>query len=324
MKETILSLPTPFGGPLELSRFFWGDPAARQSLAIVSGLHGNQLNGIYLTSRLIHFFDEITAGKIPGSQLTGKVNIIPAVNLNALPEGNRMWTYDQLDMDLAFPGSTAGEPSERIAQAVLEHTLKSKYGLILGTAPDHYEDAPHTAYLNSDGSAKDMARSLGLNLARELNEQTATKLTLFNHWVEGDTTAVILSLGTPGSIDQPRCDAVFDKLLEFMRVEGILSPKTKPENKRNVEFYAAREETVVKSTCAGLFLPAVRAGDWLREGDKIGEIRDIHNGKSLADLIAPKEGWLVRLRRYPTVYEREPIAHMLIRKRRWFWPFGGN
>ena len=57
MKEKILSLPTPYGGNLELYKNVWEKPG--ESLSIVSGLQGDHLNGLFLNSKLTQFLDII-------------------------------------------------------------------------------------------------------------------------------------------------------------------------------------------------------------------------------------------------------------------------
>ncbi len=322
MKEKILSLPSPAGTPAELYKFSWGEAGARQSLSMVSGLHGNQLNGVYLSSRLILFLDRVAAGKIADYRLTGEVRIFPAVNHNALTSGTRLWSYDDLDMDLAFPGNETGEPGERIAATIAKHSRGTRYGIILPTAPDHYEDAPHVNYLRSDGSAKDMARFLGLTVARGLGETDISKLALFSHWIENDVTALVVSAGAPGTIDRTLCDSLFERLVDLLTGTGILSSDKDRSKNKEVEFYTSKNEVQVTADSAGLFLPAVRVGTRLEQGEKIGEIREMPGGNTLEEITAPAKGFLVTLRRYPMVYEKESVATLLTRKPPWFWPFG--
>ena len=156
MKEKVLTIPTPFGAPLTLYKNTWGK-SGNETLAIVSGLHGDHLNGMVLSSRLSQFLDNVVEGSDPNYTLKGQVISFPVVNLNAIQSGSRLWPYDGMDMGLAFPGNPQGETSEALASAVLQHTADSYWGIILQSALPHYEDAPHIQTLKLDGRIKSCA-----------------------------------------------------------------------------------------------------------------------------------------------------------------------
>ena len=106
MKEKILTLPSAFGGDLEIYKNIWGKSS--EPLSIVSGLQGDHLNGLFLNSRLTQFLDSVVEGTDPHYTLIGQVQTFPVVNANAVQSGSRLWTLDGMDMDLAFPGNPGG------------------------------------------------------------------------------------------------------------------------------------------------------------------------------------------------------------------------
>ena len=67
MKEKILSLPSPFGGNLEIYKNIWGK--STEPLSIVSGLQGDHLNGLFLNSHLTQFLDSVVEGIDPNYNL---------------------------------------------------------------------------------------------------------------------------------------------------------------------------------------------------------------------------------------------------------------
>ena len=168
MKEKILTLPTPYGGNLELYKNVWEKPG--ESLSIVSGLQGDHLNGLFLNSQLTQFLDRISEGLDPHYTLTGQVQTFPVVNINAVHSGTRLWPLDGMDMDLAFPGNSQGETTEAIASMILQHTKDSFWGLILNSAPPHYEDAPHIQVYKSENSVKKMCHDLKIETVRKQKE----------------------------------------------------------------------------------------------------------------------------------------------------------
>jgi predicted deacylase len=58
-------------------------------IALVAGLHGNELNGVFVLSRLAAFLQGVAEGQHPGLQLRERAIIIPAVNILGLNTHNR-------------------------------------------------------------------------------------------------------------------------------------------------------------------------------------------------------------------------------------------
>ena len=315
MKEKVLSIPTPFGASLDLYKNTWGKSG--DTLSIVSGLQGDHLNGIYLNSCLSQFLDSVVEGVNPNYTLKGRVISFPVVNLNAIRSGSKLWPYDGMDMDLAFPGNPQGETSEALASAILTHTADSYWGFILQSAPPHYEDAPHIQTLKLDGRIKNLSRDLQIETVRKRNE--SAKVSLLQQWHKRDIVAVTLSSGSPRTINFPQCETLFQGIINFMVAEKILKDrrKIKSEASMNSRLYEPNDEAPVFASTAGMFLKEAKVGINVQAGEKIGEIRDIYSGKRLEELTAPVDGYLVTLRQYPIVYEKEPIAIILTAKKSW-------
>ncbi len=315
MKEKVLSIPTPFGALLDLYKNTWGKSG--DTLSIVSGLQGDHLNGMYLNSRLSQFLDSVVEGINPNYTLKGRVVSFPVANLNAIQSGSKLWPYDGLDMDLAFPGNPQGETTEAIASAIYTHTADSYWGLILQSAPPHYEDAPHIQTLKVDGRIKKLCLDLQIEAARKLNE--STKVNLLHHWHVRDIVAVNISAGSPRTLNRPQCETLFQGIVNFMVAEKILKDNRKLKTEENTKprFYEATDETAVQASTAGMFLKEIKVGTSVQKGQQLGEIRDIYSGKRLEEITAPADGFLVTLRQYPIVYEKEPIATILTQKKSW-------
>ena len=314
MKEKVLSIPTPFGAPLALYKNTWGK-SGHETLAIVSGLHGDHLNGIVVSSRLSQFLDNVVEGSEPNYTLKGQVISFPVVNLNAIQSGSRLWPYDGMDMGLAFPGNPQGETSEILASAVLQHTADSYWGIILQSALPHYEDAPHIQTLKLDGRIKKLCRDLKIETVRKLN--ASPKVNLYSQWQ--DIVAVTLSSGSPRTVNLPQCETLLQGIINFMVAEKILKDKRKIKPAKNFppRFYQPEDEVAVLAQTAGMFLKEVKVGSPIQQGQTIGEIRDLYSGKRLEEITAPSDGFLVTLRQYPIVYEKESLATILTAKKSW-------
>ena len=321
MKETILSIPSPLGPPTDLLKFSWEGTPIKETVSIVGGIQGNHLNGIYLCSRLIRFLDAVEAEIEPDYILKGRIQVIPAVNLPAFQEGSRLWSFDDLDMDLAFPGNDQGEVAEQIAAAVYQHTKDSQFGIILNNADNHYEDAPHLVCMNPDNLTKDFARSLGPLNAREPENSPALRLCLYNQWTENRLPSVILSAGKPNHLDRALCETLFAGLVNSLLWTGVLVNKRKKTKKYPVRFNNRNNEKFVFAGAGGFFLLLVQPGSEIKKGQKIGEIVDMYSGTVIDSPLAQSDGYLVTLRDYPVVYQKEVLAVLLKKQKFSFWPF---
>ena len=323
MKEEILHIPTPFGEPLTLYKNRWGPENGDDTLSIVSGLQGDRLNGLMVTSRLSRFLNDIESGKETGYQIRGSIQIFPIVNYKAWESGNPVWNFDSQDVDLTFPGMEVGELTETICNTVIRHTSESDYGIILQTGEKHYEDAPHVKLIDPNRKRRNLARCLGLHIGRGMVESPSLVLNLAKQWDLMGLHPFILSAGKPQTYHPQHCDRLLDGIVNFMRTEGLLSHNREKESQREMVFFDAPNECPILTQEAGLFYPKPVLGTAVKKGDKLGEVRDLYQGTTLEEVYAPEAGYVVTLRDHPMVYEKELVAVLLGEKnRRWFWPFG--
>ena len=96
----IFELESPFRTPYQLHRltFGYGDP----TVAIISGLHGNELNGIHTLNLL--------ASVLQMQKLNGTVLLFPLVNSFGTDECTKRWPFDGVDINKSFPGDPSGTP----------------------------------------------------------------------------------------------------------------------------------------------------------------------------------------------------------------------
>jgi predicted deacylase len=322
VKEEILNIPTPFGEPLILYKNRWV-PEGGDTLSIVSGLQGDRLNGMMVASRLSRFLNDVESGKEASYQIQGTIQIFPVVNYKAWETGNPIWNFDSQDADLTFPGMEVGELMETVCNTVLQHTAGSDYGIILQTGEKHYEDAPHVKLVDPSRKRRNLARSLGLHIGREVPESPSLVLNLAKQWDLMDLHPFILSAGKPQIYQPQYCDLLLDGVVNFMRAQGLLRHNREKTSQREMAFFDAPNECHVLTRDAGLFYPESVIGTAVKKGDPLGEVRDLYEGTVLEEVRSPEDGYVVTLRDHPMVHEKE-LAAVLLRERnqRWFWPFG--
>jgi uncharacterized protein len=96
MKRNLLCMTAPVRDGFDIPCHEIGHPHAHPAAALVGGLHGDEINGIFILSRLADFLNSVEAGKYPELKLLKKVLIIPAVNVLGVNLRTRTWPFDKL------------------------------------------------------------------------------------------------------------------------------------------------------------------------------------------------------------------------------------
>lgn len=322
MKEKILTLPSPFGDSITLFKNVWDGGKMLDTLSIVGGLHGNQINGLYVASRLTQFLNAVWEEREKAYRIKGKIQIFPVVNLQALQAGTRFWSFDGLDFDMAFPGNENGELNEKICHTLINHTADSTYGIVLSTGTIHYEDFPHIRIYRPDRSLKKIARSLDFGIVREIPESPANNIQLLHQWTVRDIGSLLLVCGKADALARDHCDTLIKGIINMMVATGFISHTGEKGQKSETTFYESSDEKRIAAKQPGLFTPEARVGDTLKQGQRIGLSRDIYSGEVVEEFFAPTGGFLVTLRDYPLIYEKETVAWILMEKKSLrLWPF---
>ena len=97
--QTLFSRNSPLDAPVKVVRQTFsahqGKPARR--LSFVSGLHGDEMEGLYLCHRLIQALRRIKDTR--PEEFLGEVHVYPAANPPALNHGTRLWPFYGSDMN---------------------------------------------------------------------------------------------------------------------------------------------------------------------------------------------------------------------------------
>ena len=159
-QRILLHMTAPLREDFDILYHDIGEEFGPPRIALVAGLHGNELNGVFVLSRLAAFLQEVAAGQQAGLQLRQRAIIIPAVNILGLNTLSRHWPFDHTDINRMFPGYDAGETTQRIAHAVLEVTRLAHYRVDLHSASLDFEEVPHVRLYDPSEDERALAISL--------------------------------------------------------------------------------------------------------------------------------------------------------------------
>ena len=319
-KPLIIQGPCGEAGSLQFST--WDGKDRFDSISIVTGLQGNEVNGVYVALQLANFISEVEAGKSKSYRLRGKVQIIPVVNFLAFEEGKKSWIFDELDLSFAFPGNSNGEVPEKICQEILKITMDATYGVVLESANSCYLDLPHVSIWNPDRKLKKVANSLQLGAVRIREESPHFQTQLVRFWMDREIQSLSVSCGKLGSLNISSSKLIIEGLINMMVCLDILELTEEPKGKKKVPFFNPGDQTTILANESGFFVPEVMVGEYVEEGQVLGKTLEVQTGGMLEEVVTTKPGLLLTIRDYPTVYQSEVLAEILTPKKGLsFWPF---
>lgn len=288
-----------------------GPADERPAAALVAGIHGNELNGIFVLARLASFLRRIAAGERAGASLVGRVLVIPAVNVLGVNLRRRRWPFDGTDINRMFPGYGAGETTQRIAGALLERTGDAAHRLDLHSSNLDFEELPQVRLYDASDDARRAARWLGLPAIVELHGNPTFTTTLGHAWRQLPGVSLIVQAGQAGSLQSAHCERLFGALVGFLARAGVITGLALPPQPDDESHaFGPRQAFPLFSDHAGWFVPRAEVGRWLRGGETLGFVYNGFDGELRAEVRAPVAGLLTGIRRSPLLYQGDLVARL--------------
>ena len=283
MIETVVKAPLPVGEVLVIqkNRIAGADPKSHR-LAIVTGTHGDELEGQYVAWQLARVLEE------KKDRLQGTVDIYPALNPLGISTIYRGLPGFDLDMNRIFPGSRNETMYEYIANGIIRDIKGADLCIDIHASNIFLREIPQV----------------------RINEKTATVLTplakLLNMdfiWIH--SAATVLESTLAYSLNMLKITGI----LSVMSHLGMLAEPA-PEVKQPV---VSTDGSVafINADASGFFMPQVMHGDFVKKGQPVGFIADALNGVTKEELCSPVDGMVFTLREYPVVNEGSLIARIL-------------
>lgn len=308
--ETILTLALPYEHRLTLQRTIYrGGPGPR--VAVTAGLHGDELEGLYLCHRLAAWLEQMQSDH-PGA-LLGQVELYPALNPLGLETLYRTVPVYGVDLNLSFPGHAQGLLPSRIAAAAMAKLEGA--ALVIDV---HASDVALRELTQVRLQAP--FRDVLLPLARRLNpnfvwvQQTAPKAGLSYHLNRQGTPCLVIETGIGLRLTPAFTDRLFTGILNLWQHLGVVSRDLPLAGiDHNPPIVYDDEIHDLNAATAGLFLPAAAHGSRVEAQSVLGRIVSPFEGGTLEEIRAPADGVLVSLREYPLVYEGSLVARVVDR-----------
>lgn len=274
-------------------------------ISIVTGIHGDELEGQYVCFELARRIKEAKA------DLTGIVDIYPAMNPLGIDSITRGIPAFDLDMNRLFPGNIDGNMTEYLAAEMINDVDGSDAVIDIHASNIYLTEIPQVRI-------NELHRDMLVPLAEKLNidfiwvhgANTVLESTFAHSLNSRKVPTLVVEMGVGMRITKNYGDQLVEGILNLMRELGIWKGETVAPRKSII---SENLDDVVyfNASHGGVFLPYVKHWETLKKGDVIGVLVDPLKGEIVDQVIAPVDGILFTIRDYPIVDEGSLIGRML-------------
>jgi len=308
-QEAIFTLELPLRVPCTLWRYRFAPvpPITGPLVSVVSGLHGDELDGAYICYRLAQFLNNLP----PGWTLKGTVHLLPNANPLGSNISERFIGFKGSDLNRQFPGRAETHAEEQLAWAIYKEAALAQVCVDIHSSNEFLMEVPQVRVADRP-HLKNLAQELGLDLVWTHSPHHWIGGTLAKALFERQVHALVVELGTAQRIHQAWSERVIRGILHLWVRLGVLQVQARlPIFSAS---YMADDNNVfyLNSPQAGLLIleNGVQAGTRVQAGQKLGQIMSPTQLTHTA-LHAPVDGYLFTLRVHPLVYEGSLVGRIV-------------
>ena len=273
-------------------------------LSLVTGTHGDELEGQYLAYMVGSFVDRHS------DLLDGILDIYPALNPMGIDSITRGIPMFDLDMNRVFPGSRDGTMAEAICGAIVDDISGSDVCIDVHSSNIFLKEIPQIRIsVPTAATLVPYAKLMNVDFVWIHDAATVLESTLAHTLNTRGTKTLVVEMGVGMRITKEYCEQLFDGVLNLMKHLGMWKGETSPV--REPVISEGHEVGFVNSDAAGIFVPCADFGENVKQGDHIGDVLDPLTGTIVEKVAAVCDGMIFTLREYPVVYGGSLLARIL-------------
>ncbi len=312
---TIASYQSPLGGPVEIIKqtFTAVKDKPVKRIAFVSGLHGDELEGVFICHRLTEYLRQLK--ETHSQAFLGEVNVYPAVNPQALGAASRLWPFFSVDMNRQMGNGNGASLAAGFSNALLDD-LKSSSDIVVDFHASnlHLKELPQIRIIEEFGKKLIPLASLcNTDLIWVHPTAPVFEATLGYNLNRAKIPTLVVETGICLRIHPDFCDQVFKGMLNLLHNTGILNLPDPPEVKPPL-LVNPRQVALIQAEHSGLFVSSIPLGSWVKKGEKLGDIVDAVNGTVMETIVSTADGLLFTLREQPVIYQGAPLARIALKE----------
>lgn len=304
MIKTILSEGLPVDEQLLIRKKVITNGDGDKRICIVTGTHGDELEGQYVCFELIRRINEN-----PG-MLNGTVEVYPALNPLGVDSVTRGIPTFDLDMNRIFPGDPNGHLIEYTAHKIIEDLRGADMVIDIHASNIFLREMPQ-ARINKQMSRKliPYANMLNIDFIWIHDAATVLESTLAHSLNVLKTPTIVVEMGIGMRLTLDYGNRLVDGVFNMMHKMGMWSAKSTAKIAKPT-LSTKGEVCFMNAEASGIIIPTVSHSVNLKKGDLLCRIVDPFEGKVLQEVTSPVDGLLFTLRTYPVVYEGSLIARI--------------
>jgi len=277
---------------------------AGKRVCIVTGTHGDELEGQYVCAQLARILNE---GK---QKLSGIVDIYPALNPLGIDTVTRGFPMFDLDMNRIFPGSPSGSIAEVAAYDIIRDIEGADMCIDIHSSNIFLREIPQVRVSEqNEASLLPYAVMLNVDLVWIHASATVLESTLAHSLNMRGVKTLVVEMGVGMRITESYCTQLVDGILNLLGELGMWSGIKGQTRKPLI----SKDHGVgfLNSDAGGIFIPHAKHGSHVNSGDRIGSVIDPLTGAVVEETLAPCYGLLFTLREYPVVFGGSLLARIM-------------
>ncbi len=306
MIKTVTSAQLPVNETFIVQKQHIKNGKSKKRICIVSGTHGDELEGQYVCWELIRRINSNLCC------LDGIVDVYPALNPLGVNSMTRGIPQFDLDMNRIFPGNENGTIAEYTAAKIIEDISGADVVIDIHASNIFLTEVPQVRINEiSADTLIPLAKHVNTDFIWVHSNATVLEGTLAYSLNTTGTPCLVVEMGVGMRITESYGQQLTDGIINLMSKLGMWSGEvvcvrdpiiSKDEN---VCFINANE--------SGVFLPVTKHWTTVKKGQVIGRIINPLTGTVLEEFLSPVNGLIFTVREYPIVYEGSLIARILDR-----------
>ncbi len=276
-------------------------------IAIVTGIHGDELEGQYVCYELTRRIRE------KACFLSGIVDIYPAMNPFGIDNITRGIPAFDLDMNRLFPGNHNGDMNEYIAAEILNDMQGTALVLDIHASNIFLTEIPQIR-INEEHKQTlvPIAKKSNVDFIWVHGASTVLESTFAYSLNNCGINTLVVEMGVGMRITKEYGDQLVDGIFSLMSELGIWKEKVEPthipvlsNDEKGQDVYYLNAEV------SGIFMKQITHGSMVEQDECIGMIVNPLTGELLSEVKAPGSGWLFTIREYPIVDEGSLLGRIL-------------
>lgn len=305
MIQTIVSTALPIDERLLIRKNVWTHGSGKKRICIVTGTHGDELEGQYVCVLLNQIMRENL------DKLNGSIEIYPALNPLGIDSITRGIPTFDLDMNRIFPGNPDGIMAENAAYAIIQDLKGADMVIDIHSSNIFLREIPQVRInINTADRLVPYARLLNIDFIWVHEAATVLEATLAHSLNSLDTPTLVVEMGVGMRINHKYGNRLVTGILNLMHEMGMWSEAPEASVISRPIVSVADEVSFVNAEASGVFLTEVKNNIVVDEGEEIGSIASPLTGEILQSVTAPTHGLLFTIRAYPVVYQGSLLARI--------------